>query len=201
MQLHYAILAQVEALHYAILAQPKRKSRPECSEHTKRPIEQIRNGGIRHEGHHKTAGRNRGRRTGSQTMNQRQRAFCEAYLKCGNAAEAARKAGYSARTARSIGQRLLTNADIREYLADRNAEIMAENTATLEEIRSFWTSTMRDQEAKQADRLKASELLSKALLLERSREEDRAAAGTVNPFDELTDEELHRLAALDEELE
>lgn len=134
-------------------------------------------------------------------MNQRQRAFCEAYLKCGNAAEAARKAGYSARTARSIGQRLLTYADIREYLADRNAEIMAENTATLKEIRSFWTTTMRDQEAKQADRLKASELLSKALLLERSREEDRAAAGTVNPFDELTDEELRRLAALDEELE
>lgn len=133
-------------------------------------------------------------------MNQRQRAFCEAYLKCGNAAEAARKAGYSARTARSIGQRLLTYADIREYLADRNAEIMAENTATLEEIRSFWTTTMRDQEAKQADRLKASELLSKALLLDRSREEDRAAAGTVNPFDELTDEELRRLAALDEEL-
>lgn len=134
-------------------------------------------------------------------MNQRQRAFCEAHLKCGNAAEAARKAGYSARTARSIGQRLLTYADIREYLADRNAEIMAENTATLEEIRSFWTTTMRDQEAKQADRLKASELLSKALLLERSREEERAAAGTVNPFDELTDEELRRLAALDEELE
>lgn len=134
-------------------------------------------------------------------MNQRQRAFCEAYLKCGNAAEAARKAGYSARTARSIGQRLLTYADIREYPADRNAEIMAENTATLEEIRSFWTTTMRDQEAKQADRLKASELLSKALLLERSREEERAAAGTVNPFDELTDEELRRLAALDEELE
>ena len=134
-------------------------------------------------------------------MNQRQRAFCEAYLKCGNAAEAARKAGYSARTARSIGQRLLSYADIREYLADRNAEIMAENTATLEEIRSFWTTTMRDQEAKPTDRLKASELLSKALLLERSREEDRAAAGTVNPFDELTDEELRRLAALDEELE
>lgn len=134
-------------------------------------------------------------------MNQRQRAFCEAYLKCGNAAEAARKAGYSARTARSIGQRLLTYADIREYLADRNAEIMAENTATLEEIRSFWTTTMRDQEAKQADRLKASELLSKALLLERSREEDRAAAGTVNPFDSLTDEELRRLSAFDDGLE
>jgi len=134
-------------------------------------------------------------------MNQRQRAFCEAYLLSGNATEAAIKAGYSPKSARSIGQRLLTYVDIREYLADRNAEIMAENTATLEEIRSFWTTTMRDQEAKQADRLKASELLSKALLLERSREEDRATAGTVNPFDELTDEELRRLSALDEELE
>ncbi len=134
-------------------------------------------------------------------MNQRQRAFCEAYLLSGNATEAAIKAGYSPKSARSIGQRLLTYVDIREYLAQRNTQIMAENTATLEEIRSFWTTTMRDQEAKQADRLKASELLSKALLLERSREEDRTAAGTVNPFDELTDEELRRLAALDEELE
>lgn len=132
-------------------------------------------------------------------MNQRQRAFCEAYLKSGNAAEAARQAGYSARTARSIGQRLLTYADIREYLAERNAEIMAENTATLEEIRSFWTATMRDQEAKLADRLKASELLSKALLLERSREEERAADGTENPFEALTTEELRRLAAMGEE--
>ena len=134
-------------------------------------------------------------------MNQRQRAFCEAYLLSGNATEAAIKAGYSPKSARSIGQRLLTYVDIREYLADRNAEIMAENTATLEEIRSFWTTTMRDQEAKQADRLKASELLSKALLLECSREEDRAAAGTVNPFDSLTDEELRRLSEMDEGLE
>jgi len=134
-------------------------------------------------------------------MNQRQRAFCEAYLLSGNATEAAIKAGYSPKSARSIGQRLLTFADIREYLAQRNAQIIAENTATLEEIYSFWTVTMRDQEAKQADRLKASELLSKALLLERSREEDRAAAGTVNPFDSLTDEELRRLSEMDEGLE
>lgn len=75
-------------------------------------------------------------------MNQRQRAFCEAYLKCGNAAEAAIKAGYSPKSARSIGQRLLTFADIREYLAQRNAQIIAENTATLEEIYSFWTVTI-----------------------------------------------------------
>lgn len=134
-------------------------------------------------------------------MNQRQRAFCEAYLLSGNATEAAIKAGYSPKSARSIGQRLLTYVDIREYLAQRNAQIIAENTATLEEIYSFWTVTMRDQASKPADRLKASELLSKALTLERTRSEERAAAGTLNPFDSLTDEELRRLSEMDEGLE
>lgn len=134
-------------------------------------------------------------------MNQRQRAFCEAYLLSGNATDAAIKAGYSLKSARSIGQRLLTYVDIREYLAQRNAQIIAENTATLEEIYSFWTVTMRDQASKPADRLKASELLSKALTLERTRSEERAAAGTLNPFDSLTDEELRRLSAFDDGLE
>ena len=134
-------------------------------------------------------------------MNQRQRAFCEAYLISGNATEAAIKAGYSPKSARSIGQRLLTFDDIREYLAERNAQIIAENTATLEEIYSFWTVTMRDQASKPADRLKASELLSKALTLERTRSEERAAAGTLNPFDSLTDEELRRLSVFDDGLE
>lgn len=134
-------------------------------------------------------------------MNQRQRAFCEAYLLSGNATEAAIKAGYSPKSARSIGQRLLTYVDIREYLAQRNAQIIAENTATLEEIYSFWTVTMRDQASKPADRLKASELLSKALTLERTRSEERAAAGTLNPFDSLTDEELRRLSEMDDGLE
>ena len=134
-------------------------------------------------------------------MNQRQRAFCEAYLISGNATEAAVKAGYSPKSARSIGQRLLTYVDIREYLAERNSQIIAENTATLEEIYSFWTVTMRDQASKPADRLKASELLSKALTLERTRSEERAAAGTLNPFDSLTDEELRRLSEFDDGLE
>ena len=134
-------------------------------------------------------------------MNQRQRAFCEAYLLNGNATEAAIKAGYSPKSARSIGQRLLTYVDIREYLAQRNAQIITENTATLEEIYSFWTVTMRDQASKPADRLKASELLSKALTLERTRSEERTAAGTLNPFDSLTDEELRRLSELDEGLD
>jgi phage terminase small subunit len=54
----------------------------------------------------------------------KQQAFIEAYLACGfNAAEAARQAGYSGKTARQQGQRLLTNVDIaaavRQGLAER----------------------------------------------------------------------------------
>lgn len=53
----------------------------------------------------------------------KQRLFVEEYLACLNAAEAARRAGYSEKTARQQGQRLLTNVDIavaiRQGLADR----------------------------------------------------------------------------------
>ena len=106
-------------------------------------------------------------------MNQRRQAFCEAYLASGNATEAAREAGYSPRSARSQGQRLLTFADIQEYLAARNQEISAASTAQGEEIRQFWTATMRDQGAKTGDRLKASELLAKTYgaFLDRAYEE------------------------------
>ena len=46
-------------------------------------------------------------------MNARQAAFVREYLICRNATEAARKAGYSAATAYSLGERLLRNAEIR----------------------------------------------------------------------------------------
>lgn len=42
----------------------------------------------------------------------KQQAFVDAYLDCLNASEAARRAGYSEKTARQQGQRLLTNVDI-----------------------------------------------------------------------------------------
>lgn len=133
-------------------------------------------------------------------MNQKQQAFCEAYLVSGNATEAAKAAGYSPRTARSIGQRLLTYVDIQDYLRQRNAEINAENIATIEEVRRFWTATMRKTEAKQADRLKASELLAKTLgaFLPRMEVESSSPADF---FDRLSDEELRALARLDEGLE
>ncbi|MDA1349821.1 MAG: terminase small subunit, partial [Chloroflexi bacterium] len=45
-------------------------------------------------------------------MNARQHRFVEAYLVDPNAAEAARRAGYSQKTADRIGSRLLRNVEI-----------------------------------------------------------------------------------------
>lgn len=130
-------------------------------------------------------------------MTQRQRAFCEAYLVSGNATEAAKRAGYSERTARSIGQRLLTFVDVRGYLGQRNREICAENTATVEEVRRFWSDTMRDESAKLADRLKASEMLARAYGAFLDRAEVQGRCALHNPFEALSEEELRALARLD----
>lgn len=129
-------------------------------------------------------------------MNQRQRAFCEAYLLSGNAAEAAREAGYSPRSARSIGQRLLTFDDVREYLEQRNREISAANTAQMEEVRQFWTATMRDTATKTLDRLKASELLAKAYGAFFDRLEVHGDLTLRESMAALSDEELRTLARM-----
>ena len=55
-------------------------------------------------------------------MNKKQRVFVEEYLQCWNATEAALRAGYSERTARTQGSRLLTNVDISEEIEKRLKE-------------------------------------------------------------------------------
>jgi phage terminase small subunit len=79
-------------------------------------------------------------------VNKRQRDFAEYYIQCGNAAEAARKAGYSERTARSIGQENLTKPDISAYIAERMGEIRQKQIATSEEVVIFFSSVLRGEE-------------------------------------------------------
>ena len=93
-------------------------------------------------------------------LNTRQRAFVEAY--CGNATEAAIAAGYSAKYAGRNADKLLKNTKIQEALKEREDKRLASLIATREERQRFWTTLMRDEERKEADRLKASELLAKS---------------------------------------
>lgn len=64
----------------------------------------------------------------------KQRRFADEYIISGNATEAAIKAGYSEKTARSQGQRLLTNVDISEFLKNRMEELQDEKILTQKQI-------------------------------------------------------------------
>jgi len=64
-------------------------------------------------------------------MNAKQRAFVEHYLQCWNASEAARRAGYSEKTARQTGSRLLTYADIQEAIEERKQELLMSSDEVL----------------------------------------------------------------------
>lgn len=95
-------------------------------------------------------------------MTDRQRRFAEHYAACGNAAEAARLAGYSERTARGQGQRLLTNADVLGYVRQLQDVAASARIATMAQVRAFWSDVLNDPEARTADRLRAGELLAKS---------------------------------------
>lgn len=95
-------------------------------------------------------------------MTTRQRAFCEYYAACGNAAQAAREAGYSERTARAQAQRLLTNVDILKYVRELQNRAATGRIASAAQIQAFWSDTLNDTTQKTADRLKASELLARS---------------------------------------
>ena len=64
----------------------------------------------------------------------RQEKFVEHYALCGNAAEAARLAGYSARTARVIGPENLTKPAVKAALAARQRVFREELSVTKDDV-------------------------------------------------------------------
>ncbi len=101
-------------------------------------------------------------------LNPRQQAFADYYIETGNATEAAKKAGYSQKTARHIGSENLTKPDISAYIADRMAEQASKRVADANEVIEFYTAVMRGEikdqfglDASLADRLKAGDSLMK----------------------------------------
>lgn len=117
-------------------------------------------------------------------MKEKQKRFCEEYLVDCNATQAAIRTGYSEKTARAIGQRLLTNVDIKKYIDERLKAIKTEKTADAQEVLEYLTSVMRGEQKEQValltgegvqdlvqkdvsakDRLKAAELIGKRYAL------------------------------------
>lgn len=71
--------------------------------------------------------------------------FADEYLRCGNATEAALKAGYSKKTARSIANENLTKPDIKAYINRKRTEIESHKIADAKEVMEFYSSVLRGE--------------------------------------------------------
>lgn len=97
----------------------------------------------------------------TEKLTEKQKRFAEAYKACGVASQAYREAGYTCKTdrvAEAAACRLLRNVNVKQYLAELEADIRQEAIADMQEINRFWSETMRDKDIDIKDRLKASEL-------------------------------------------
>lgn len=126
-------------------------------------------------------------------LNTRQKKFCEYYVACGNATESAIKADYSKKTARSIGQRLLTNVDIKNYIKKLNEKTKTDRIMTAIERKEWLTEIMKNDENKLQDKLKAMDILNKMTGEYTEKVELSGEIKARNPFNGLTTEELKRI--------
>ena len=121
---------------------------------------------------------------GVNTLTARQKKFCDEYLISGNATDAAIKAGYSPKTAKSIGQRLLTFVDLKQYIETELEKLHSAKIADAQEVLEYLTAVMRGQHTEQVlklvgdgiqtvtdidvsakERIKAAELIGKRYAL------------------------------------
>ena len=102
------------------------------------------------------------------TLTQKQKRFCEEYIKTTNASAAAVAAGYSKKTSGAIGAENLKKPQIAAYIKKRLDEQDAALVADSNEILKFYTAVMRGEvkdqfglDASLSDRLKAGDNLMK----------------------------------------
>jgi phage terminase small subunit len=117
---------------------------------------------------------------GGGIMTEKQKRFCEEYLVDCNATQAAIRAGYSPKTAYSIGNENLNKPEIKTYIDEQLEKNSSAKIATAREVMEHLTAVMNGEVKEQAliwigdgeqditeiavsekDRLKAAELLGK----------------------------------------
>ena len=120
-------------------------------------------------------------------LNERQKAFADYYIQTGNATEAAIKAGYSEKTAYSIGNENLKKPEISAYIGERMAEQGGKRVADANEVIEFYTAVMRGEvkdqfglDASLSDRLKAGDALMKRYAVT-----DNGSKGVIEKLDKV----------------
>lgn len=102
-------------------------------------------------------------------MTLKQQAFCDYYIASGNATEAAKKAGYSKKTAYSIGSENLNKPEIQSYIQECVLKSQKSRIATAEEILEYLSGVVRNTEETTRERTKAAELWGRDMRCLRKR--------------------------------
>ena len=102
----------------------------------------------------------------NKVLTEKQKRFIDYYIETANATESARRAGYSKKTARSIGNENLTKLDT--FIQAKLQEKEDKRIASQEEVLQYLTAVMRGEEKDQfgldaslQERTKCAELLGK----------------------------------------
>lgn len=138
----------------------------------------------------------------------KQQRFADEYIISGNATEAAKKAGYSKKTARFIGNENLTKPNIKTYIDSRLKELEDKQIAKQDEIMKYLTSIMRGEQKEEVlrgmgegfqeidnmdvnakDRIKAAELLGKRYAMWTEKTELTGSVGMVKIIDDIPEGE------------
>lgn len=144
-------------------------------------------------------------------MNAKQKRFCDEYLIDCNATQAAIRAGYSKKTAKVTGAKLLTNANLKNYIDKQLEKISSKKIADVTEVMEYLTSVLRgesiseivvvegcgegcsearniDKAPDEKERLKAAELIGKRYGIWKDNVDVKGAIPTVlTGSDELED--------------
>ena len=126
-------------------------------------------------------------------MTPKQKAFADYYIECGNATEAARKAGYKQHHVQ--GSQNLEKLSVSTYIEERLKQIESDRIATADEVLRYLTSVMRGEtkdqfglDASLQDRNKAAEMLGKRYRLFTDKVETTTNA-QVRIIDDIDDED------------
>lgn len=101
-------------------------------------------------------------------LSPKQKAFADYYIECGNATEAARKAGYSEKNVGENAAKTLKSPKVAAYVSERLKQQEKDRVASADEVMRFYSSVMRGEvkdqfglEASLSDRINAGKELMK----------------------------------------
>lgn len=131
-------------------------------------------------------------------MTNKELKFAEEYAACGNATQAALRAGYSESTATNASRWLDPKStkkykkEVAEYINQLGKEMQSKRILTVDERKEILSDIARS--GQNADRIKAVDVLNKMSGEYITKVEGNVTAEISNPFAELTTDELRKLA-------